>query len=59
VNSRTTERFRRAFDQLPERIRQRARLAYQLFREDPHHPSLRFSKTEVKPRLDERLVLRG
>ena len=30
VNSHTTERFRRAFDQLPERIRQRARLAYQL-----------------------------
>ena len=44
MNSRTTKRFRRAFDQPPERIQQRARLAYQLFREDPHHASLRFKK---------------
>jgi len=44
VNSRTTERFRRAFDQLPEHIQQRARLAYRLFRENPHHPSLRFKR---------------
>ena len=44
MNSRTTKRFRRAFDQLPERIQERTRLAYQLFREDPHHASLRFKK---------------
>lgn len=27
---------------LPEQVRQQARQAYALFRQDPHHPSLRF-----------------
>jgi len=27
---------------LPPQVQAQARLAYQLFREDPHHPSLRF-----------------
>lgn len=40
--SRTTERFRKIFQQLPEHIQQRARAAYRLFRQDPAHPSLRF-----------------
>ena len=40
--SRTTERFRRAFQQLPQQVQQQARAAYQLFRNDPAHPSLRF-----------------
>jgi plasmid maintenance system killer protein len=29
---------------LDERVRQAARRAYQLFDENPHHPSLRFKK---------------
>jgi hypothetical protein len=40
--SRTTERFRRTFQQLPQQVQQQARAAYQLFRHDPAHPSLRF-----------------
>lgn len=40
--SNTTERFRRAFQQLPQPVQQQARAAYQLFRNDPAHPSLRF-----------------
>ena len=40
--SRTTERFRRTFQQLPQQVQQQARAAYQLFRNDPAHPSLRF-----------------
>jgi len=40
--SRTTERFRKIFQQLPEHIQQQARAAYRLFRQDPAHPSLRF-----------------
>jgi hypothetical protein len=42
VNSRTTERFRAAFERLPAAVRLRARRAYLRFREDPNHPSLRF-----------------
>jgi len=42
--SRTTEGFRKTFEQLPEQIPQQARAAYRLFRHDPAHPSLRFKK---------------
>jgi hypothetical protein len=44
VKSRTTRRFRQAYDSLPEEIRRRADRAYALFQRDPHHPSLRFKK---------------
>lgn len=40
--SRTTERFWRGFQRLPREIQEQARSAYRLFRQDPHHPSLRF-----------------
>lgn len=40
--SRTTERFRAAYQMLPESVRRQAREAYQLFRQNPSHPSLRF-----------------
>lgn len=40
--SRTTERFRTALADLPAPIRHQARSAYQLFRQNPAHPSLRF-----------------
>jgi hypothetical protein len=42
VNSRTTARFRAAFEDLPGGVRERARAAYRLFRMDPSHSSLRF-----------------
>jgi len=42
--SRTTEGFRKTFEQLPEQIPQQARAAYRLFRQDPAHPSLRFKQ---------------
>ena len=42
MTSRTTARFRRAYAELPERIRLQAREAYQTFVRDPQHPSLRF-----------------
>ena len=40
--SRTTAKFRAAFDELPADVQRRARRAYRLFRRDPNHPSLRF-----------------
>jgi len=44
LTSRTTERFRSAFAELPDHIRRRARTAYRLFRDNPQHPSLRFKQ---------------
>ncbi len=40
--SRTTARFRKAFGALPVHVQERARKAYQQFRDDPQHPSLHF-----------------
>lgn len=44
MKSRTTEHFRKAFQQLPPRIQRRAREAYKRFIKDPYHPSLRFKR---------------
>jgi hypothetical protein len=45
--SRRTAEFRAAFDALPTHIQTLARDAYRRFRENPHHPSLRFRR--VRP----------
>ena len=42
MRSHTTERFRHAFSDLPERVQRQARNAYVLFRQNPKHPRLRF-----------------
>jgi hypothetical protein len=44
VNSRGTPRFWAAYRELPEPVRVAARKAYQLFRQNPSHPSLQFKK---------------
>lgn len=44
MNSRTTRRFRQMLAKLPANIRQQAKDAYRLFRENSRHPSLRFKK---------------
>ena len=50
MDSRTTARFWRAFEQLPEPIQEAARKAYQLWQQDPYHPSLRFKQVHpTKP----------
>ena len=47
MTSKTTERFRKTYAQLPEHIRRRAREAYRLFRDNPMHPSLRFKQVHA------------
>lgn len=47
MKSRTTERFRTAFDRLPGNVQERARASYRLFAEDPYHPSLRFKQVHA------------
>ena len=44
MKSHTTERFRRAFQNLPREVQDQARKAYSLFERDPYHPSLRFKQ---------------
>lgn len=44
MKSRTTERFRKAFSGLPDRIREQGRAAYRLFQQNPFHPSLHFKQ---------------
>jgi hypothetical protein len=42
VISRLDPDFRAAFAQLPQAVRQQARVAYRLFQQNPYHPSLQF-----------------
>jgi hypothetical protein len=44
VRSRATPRFWAAYRELPPEIQGLARKAYQLFRENPAHPSLHFKR---------------
>ncbi len=44
MNSRTTLSFREAFRELPSDVRQRARKAYKLWRDNPDLPGLRFKR---------------
>jgi hypothetical protein len=47
VRSQTTSRFWEAYSELSEKIKLRARKAYELFEENPRHPSLRFKKVHA------------
>jgi hypothetical protein len=47
LTSRTTARFRAAFDALPEDVKRRARAAFGVWRENPAHPSLRFKQVHA------------
>ena len=44
MKSRATPRFWAAYRDLPPEIKDAARKAYQLFRENAHHPSLQFKR---------------
>lgn len=51
MNSRTTRRFRELFSALPAHVQRQAREAYRLFRQDQHHPGLRFKLVRSDPPL--------
>lgn len=44
MTSHTTEAFRKRFANLPETVQKAARKNYQLWKINPHHPSLEFKK---------------
>ncbi|MFL5329112.1 MAG: hypothetical protein ACJ8C4_09355 [Gemmataceae bacterium] len=49
MNSRTTQGFRALLAALSTRVRAQARSAYELFRQNPSHPGLRFKKVHDDP----------
>jgi len=46
--SRTTEKFWKLYEALDSQIQQQAVSAYELFSENPQHPSLKFKKLNTK-----------
>jgi hypothetical protein len=48
VTSRATPRFWAAYSSLPPDVRDTARKAYRLFRENPKHPGLQFKKVHKR-----------
>ena len=44
MRSLTTDSFWRAYRALPPELREHARKAYRLFRENPRHPGLQFKR---------------
>ena len=46
MNSHITNKFRKAFADMPADARKQARQAYRLFIENPQHPSLRFKSID-------------
>jgi hypothetical protein len=59
VKSRATPRFWAAYGDLPPEIKDAARKAYQLFGENPHHPSLQFKKIHQHDPIYSARVTRG
>ena len=42
--SQTTQRFRACYDELPAPVKRRARRAFEVFKRNPFHTSLRFKQ---------------
>jgi hypothetical protein len=58
VTSHTSERFRAAFADLPERVQRSARRAHREFVKNPQHPSLQFKQVHPsRPIFSARVAL--
>ncbi len=44
MNSVTTARFRKAYAQLPEHVKEQAKKAFNTWNKDMHHPSIQFKQ---------------
>jgi hypothetical protein len=51
VTSRATSDFWKLYWELPDNLRHAARVAYQKFRQDPAHPSLRLERLRANARF--------
>jgi hypothetical protein len=59
LTSRVTEDFLAYFAALPKAIKDQARKAYRLWRQNPSHPSLRFKKVHAEEPIYSVRVARG
>lgn len=59
MKSRATARFWAAYRELPPEIQKLARKAYQLFRDNPAHPSLQLNKVHQREPVYAARVTRG
>ena len=48
MKSFLTDEFFRCYRDIPESIRKEARVAYKLWNNDPHHPSLHFKRVHER-----------
>ena len=57
---RTTDRFWKCFEKLPEPVQELSKRSFELLKANPHHPSLHFKKTgklwSVRAGLDYRAL---
>ncbi len=44
MNSKTTDRFWKSYNKLPENIKKEAKKSYRIFKTDPFHPSLHYKR---------------
>ncbi len=51
MNSTGTPGFWALYRQLPKKVREAAQAAYELFQQNPAHPSLRFHRLDYDPRF--------
>ncbi len=59
MRSRTTAQFRKLLAALPEEVRRQAKQAYQQFKRDPWHRSLRFKQVHPSQPIYSVRVTRG
>lgn len=59
MKSRINEDFLKAYRKLPKEVREQARKAYRLFKENPQHPSLNFKPVHPKLPIFSARISRG
>jgi mRNA-degrading endonuclease RelE of RelBE toxin-antitoxin system len=59
MKSRINDDFLDAYRKLPKEVREQARKAYRLFRDNPHHPSLNFKRIHPNQPIYSARVSRG
>ena len=59
MNSQVTDDFLACFAKAPDAVKDQARKAYKLWRDNPHHPSLHFKKIHNREALYSVRVSRG
>jgi mRNA-degrading endonuclease RelE of RelBE toxin-antitoxin system len=59
MRSQINDDFLKAYRRLPKEVREQARKAYRLFRENPYHPSLNFKSIHASQSLYSARISRG